>query len=193
MRAWVHRLARDRRGVSVLEFAFVAPALCMALLAIGDILHFEYVRGVVDGEMQKAARDSAIEGGALKTAAIDAALRKQVAIVSPGARVELARKAFPTFQSLNGERFLDNNNNGRRDSGECFDDTLPNGRWDADTGRDGQGGANDVTRLTATVTWPRLFPMSSMLGWSAEQVVVSQTFLKNQPFAARVKTDPVCT
>lgn len=83
-----------------------------------------------------------------------------------------------------------------RDPGECFDDVNGNKQWDADPGRvQSQGGANDVTRYTMTVTYPRLFPVSGLLGLPPTQTITSETLLKNQPYKTQVvqPIESICT
>lgn len=190
----IRSLLKDRRGISAVEFGLIAPAMCMTLLALGDICHTAYVQGLLDGEMQKVARESAIEGGALKAEEIDARMRAMVRSISGDATVETTRQTFPTFQAIAPERFSDDNGNNQRDAGECFDDVNGNRAWDLRPFRTGQGGANDVTVIRAVATWPRLFPLGGFLGLPDDQVIASETVLKNQPFAVRNEPtpEPVC-
>ncbi len=179
----------------MVEFALIAPALCLMLMGIGDLLHRGYVQGLLDGEMQRAGRDSAVEGGALKATAIDNKLRGMVKMIAKEATIDTVRESYATFQNIKPERFDDNNGNGVRDPLECFDDVNANAAWDSSPSRKSQGGASDVTILRATVTWPRLFPMAGLMGWPVNQTVISETVLKNQPFAAQTiaTPTPICT
>ena len=81
------------------------------------------------------------------------------------------------------------------DPKECFDDVNANGIWDADPGKTGQGGANDVALYSMSITYTRIFPVARLLGFSATQTIAAQTLLKNQPYATQaVPTIPsVCT
>ena len=185
----------DRGGVSAVEFGLLAPVLCLTLMAVGDLMHQVYMQDVIDGEVQQLGRLSSLEGSGSKLKALDEAVRRQIYRVAPEALVETKRDTYSTFLAISPERFDDLNANGQRDSGECFDDINGNRAWDARPSREGQGGANDVTVLRVTVTLPRLFPMASMLGWSTKQKLISETFLKNQPFAAQatIKKEAICT
>lgn len=189
------RLRNDRRAVSAVEFGLLAPVLCLALMGTGDLLHRIYMQDVIDGEIQQLGRLSSLEasGGKLKT--LDENVRRQIYRVAPAATVVTKRDTYSTFLAMKPERFDDLNSNGLRDVGECFEDVNGNRAWDAKPSREGQGGANDVTVLRVTVEVPRLFPMASMLGWSSSQKLISETFLKNQPFAAQaiIKTETICT
>ena len=65
------RLARDRSGAALVEFAFVAPVMILLMMGLGDMLYQLYAKSLLNGAVQKAARDSAIQGGAQQTGAID--------------------------------------------------------------------------------------------------------------------------
>lgn len=185
------RLLGDRRGVTVVEFGLLAPVLCLVLMGTADLLHRGYAQDILDGEMQQVARDSALEGAPLKLEEIDRRMTKRVRRVAIDGEVEVARNATPDFLKANPERFTDEDGDGVYDRGECFDDTNENKIWDSDPGRKGQGGANDVVRITTTIKYRRLFPMAGLLGWNRQQTLVSRTYLKNQPFAAQATSTVV--
>lgn len=187
----LRRLARDERGVYAIEFAILAPVMCLMMMGGYDLLHRNYVQDVLDGEMQKVARDSALEGAPIRLPEIDARMQKMVKIVSYDATAQVTRTSYPSFLSAKAERFIDENDNGTYDKGECFDDINDNKAWDKDPGKKNQGGANDVTKIRTVIKFPRLFPMHSMLGWEKTQTLASETMLKNQPFAAQATTTSV--
>lgn len=194
MRA-LRRLVRDQRGVTVVEFGLLAPVMCLMLMGLFDLLHRVYAQDILDGEMQRVARDSALEGGPLKAAEIDLRMKRMEWIVASGATIDVTRDTYPSFLAVKPERFDDTNGNGVRDKGECFDDINENKMWDTRPSRTGQGGANDVTVIRTVVKFPRLLPMGAMLGWGNQQKVVSETVLKNQPFAAQAvaTVSTICT
>jgi hypothetical protein len=72
-----------------------------------------------------------------------------------------------------------------RDPGECFTDENGNGSWDADPGVSGQGSASAVTLYTMTASYPRVFPVAGLLGWSSSTTISASTLLKNQPYATQ--------
>jgi Flp pilus assembly protein TadG len=179
------RLRGDRRGVTVVEFAIVAPVLLIMLMGFGDLLYQTYAQSILDGELQKAARDSGIEGGAANTAAIDAKVEAMVKKIAPKATFTTVRKTYDTFSEVAPEPIFDTNGNNKLDPGECFTDENGNGVWDADPGITGQGGASAVAIYQMTATYPRLFPVASLLGWPTTQTISATTLLKNQPYATQ--------
>lgn len=206
----LRRLARDRRGNTVIEFAIVAPVMIALIMGLLDLGFQVYAQSVLDGAVQKAARDSALQGGAQSTSTIDARVlallnpligspQPSCATTLPSTRVPatwcVTRKNYDNFAAIKPEPFSDTNGNGLRDPGECFQDINGNFAWDADPGSTGQGGANDVTLYTFAVTYPRLFPIAAMIGWPAMLRMSSTTILKNQPYASQATTEPktICT
>jgi Flp pilus assembly protein TadG len=191
MRA-LRTLRRDTRGATLVEFALVAPVMCIMMMGLGDLTYQVYAQSILNGAMQKAGRDSAIQGGADNASIIDA---KVTSMVQKVAANVFTRKSYASFSVIKPEPFTDTNGNGIRDVGECYTDINGNRQWDADPGQTGQGGANDVTVYTATVTYPHLFPVASMFGWSPNQTISASTLLKNQPYASQTTVTPatVCT
>ena len=60
-RGLLRALRRDKRGVTVLEFAFVAPVLILILMFLFDTAYYLYARAILSGEVQAAGRASALE------------------------------------------------------------------------------------------------------------------------------------
>lgn len=192
----VVRLAGDRRGATIIEFAIITPVMIVMMMGIGDMLYQLYAKAVLNGAVQKAARDSAIQGGAQLISTLDnqviamssmvAKTPPQSCTASPAAGTWCStRKSYGSFAAVAPEPFIDNNGNGVRNAGECYTDVNGNKQWDADPGATGQGGANDVTLYTMSLTYPRLFPVAGLLGWSSSATISAQTLLKNQPYASQ--------
>ena len=186
-------LSRDTRGATIIEFAIIAPVLMTLIMGLGEMSYQEYLQTMLNGTVQKAARDSAIQGGAQNTVALDAkvitaigAIAKNLTNACPATAANTwcsTRKSYAQFGNIKAEYIYDTNNNGVLDGKECFDDVNANKQWDADPGAAGQGGANDVTLYTMTVTYKRLFPVAGIVGMGAQQTLSSTTILKNQPYA----------
>jgi Flp pilus assembly protein TadG len=188
-------LRQDSRGAALVEFAFVAPIMLMVIMGLGDLTYQVYAQALLDGTLQKAGRDSTIQGAALSTEDIDTIVKNSVRRVAGKATFTSSRKSYSSFSNIKPEKFTDTNGNGVRDPKECFEDVNGNKVWDADPGSAGQGGASDVTLYSITVTYPRLFPVASLLGFPATQTLSSQTILKNQPYSSQVVSVPatICT
>jgi Flp pilus assembly protein TadG len=165
------RFAADTRGATIVEFAIVAPVMCLMLLGAFDVAHTLYTRGVLQGIVQKTARDATIDSSDSTStqAALDDRVRGQVAAMYNGSTVTITRRFYRTFSeaaAARAEAFTDTNTNGRCDANEPYEDANGNATWDADGGNDGQGGAKDATLYTVTVSYPRLMPLTQMIGGS---------------------------
>jgi hypothetical protein len=103
--------------------------------------------------------------------------------------VTVQREAFANFKDYGkrgkSEAFTDINGNKKYDDGECFEDVNGNGKFDKNRGKGkaGNGGAEDVVLLTATITMDRIFPGWQLIGQPKEAEVVATMTLQNQPFA----------
>jgi Flp pilus assembly protein TadG len=190
------RLAKDRRGATLIEFALVCPVMLLIMMGLGDLLYQAYAQSILNGSIQKAARDSALEGGASNAATIDGQVITLMTPLIKNLTNNCApsgstgtwcstRKSYDTFSEIAPEPFTDANSNGVRDPGECYTDVNGNGAWDTDPGLNGQGGASAVTVYTMTITYPRLFPVAGLMKLSPMQTIAATTLLKNQPYAGQ--------
>ena len=187
-------LARDARGVSTIEFALLAPTIFVSIMGLSELSYEAYVKAVLNGAIQKAARDSTIQGNnsADQGAALDQKVKDIVLQVVPKATFTSTRTNFDTYGAIAGEPFTDskypNNSTGVFDGicnhGESYTDVNSNGKYDLDLSTSGQGGANDVTKYTMTVTYKRLFPVI-FLKWGDTVQLSSTTILKNQPYSTQ--------
>lgn len=195
MRRTLRSLRRSSRGVTAVEFAIVAPVMMLMLMGICDLAYQIYAQSILNGALQKAGRDATIQGAANTTTQIDGKVKAMIQKIAANATFTVTRKNYDSFSVIKPEPFTDNNSNGVRNTGECYTDVNGNGQWDQDPGTDGQGGADDVTLYTMTVTYPRLFPVAGFFGWPSTQTISATTLLKNQPYASQTVVTPkqICT
>lgn len=193
MRRLFARLKRNNRAVTIIEFALVCPVMLILIMGLAEIAFQGYLQSILTGAVQKAARDSTIEGNGSSDAgaAIDAKVKAQIALVMKGAvwdddvsAASPVRQNFAHFADIGPEYYWDNNPaNGKYDaSTECFLDSNGNGVWDADPSVTGQGGANAIVVYQMGFSYPRLFPLFGLLGWSSTGHISAETILKNQPY-----------
>lgn len=180
-------LRRDAKGATIVEFAMVAPVMGLVLLGAFDVAHTLYMRAVLQGIVQKTARDSALETGTDSTTQtnLDNEVRAQVRALANNSTVTIARRYYRTFSkaaSAQAEAWTDTNHNGTCDAGEPYQDDNLNGVWDKDGANSGQGGAKDAVLYTVTVSYPRFFPITNFIGGSNTTVITASTVLKNQPY-----------
>jgi hypothetical protein len=180
----LRRIAGDSSGATLVEFAFVGPVLILMIMGLFDIAHTQYTSSVLHGAMQKAGRDLTLESAQSRQGSIDTNVTEQVRSVMPnGANITLRKFSHFDFSDVDlPEEFTDQNNDSRCNNNEPYVDNNDNGRWDADRGRDGIGGARDVVVYEATVTYPRMFPMFGLAGLPTNVNIKASTILRNQPF-----------
>jgi Flp pilus assembly protein TadG len=192
--ARVRNLADAQEGVTIIEFALLLPAFLVMLLGALDIGHTLYMQSVVEGAVQKAARDGTLETSAGSSStprdAIDQAVTSQIKQLHKDAQIDITRRFYRTFTQAamaEAEPFTDSpsgpKQNGVCDGGEAYVDNNNNGTWDADGGNSvNSAGARDNIVFSVSVSYPRLFPIDRLIGGSGSTNVVATTVLANQPY-----------
>ena len=179
------RMLRDEDGVSVVEFAAIAPVLCMTLLGIYDFSFNMYAESIIEGAVQKASRDATIEQYAQNPAALDEKVRDAVQNLVYDADVTFTRTGYANYADMyRAEEYTDENGDGMCNNNEPFVDANGNGDWDSDAALDTSEGARDAVLYEVTATYDRAFPLAGLLGFEQEVSVVARTVLRNQPFTA---------
>ena len=186
----VRRLAGDRSGSAVVEFAIVAPVFLAMLMAVFDLGFLVYAKAVLQGAVEDGARSASLEN--TQWTAIEDKVNGQVMSVIPvdNAETDISFSFDPSYYGNYAdvalpEDFTDSNANGVRDANECFVDRNGNRAYDTDVGLAGRGGAQDVVSIRAAVTYKRIFPLWSMIGQTQDYTISAQTYLRNQPFSAQ--------
>ena len=176
------RLRRNRAGAAIVEFALIAPVLTMILMGLFDTGYNMYATTVLQGAVQKAGRDSSIEGSV--PSVLDQQVSNQVHNVVRGASLSFERKAYENFSDVSrAEDFNDLNSDGVCNDNEPFEDANGNGTWDADRAVLGQGGARDAVLYSVTMDYPRSFPLARYVPGIGENfTVTAETVLRNQPY-----------
>ena len=184
---FVRRLRDDQRGATLIEFAIVAPVLCLLLMGAFDLGFSLYLRTVTEGILQKVGRDATLEtsGGASAQDALDDRVEAQVQALISSANVDSERRFFRSSAEAKAskpETFNDVDGSGHCNTGEAYEDSNGNNVWDADGGNEGQGGAKDAVYYTVTVTYDAVFPLWKMIGSSQSRSIEASTILRNQPY-----------
>ena len=177
------RLATDSRGLAAVEFALLSPVMMIALMGLFDLAYTMYTSALLEGAIQKAARDSTIEGAGAYSAALDDRVSQIVDDIAPHATLAFSRRWYTNFTDVRQpEDFTDVNHNGTCDTGEPYEDINANDTWDADRGTAGNGGARDAVLYEVRVTYRRLFPIGGFIGQTNEFTLVTRTVQRNQPY-----------
>jgi hypothetical protein len=186
IRRRLHTLGANADGATVVEFALASPVLVLLLMGLFDMGYSVYANTMLQGALQRAARDSTVEGAASTLTTLDNAVKAEVHRVVPDASIAFSRKAYANFTDIGLEEdYTDANENGVCDDGEPYEDANGSGTWDRDRGANGLGGARDAVVYTATMTYSRKFPMASLIGLSETVTNSASTVLRNQPYDAQ--------
>ena len=186
-------LPRDERGTTILEFGLIAPTLCVMLLGALDYSHTLYMQSVLQGSIQKAARDGSLQQSAGTDDAArlvtDTWVRKQLHSLNKSGEVTISRRFYRTFTDAAAqaaETFTDTDHDGICNHGEPFDDRNSNGVRDTD-GADSveNASARDNVVLTVSVDYPRMFPIDKLIGGNGTTKLTARTVLANQPFGVQ--------
>lgn len=188
-------LFEDRSGVTIVEFAMILPALCLLLLGTLELGYRMYVASIVQGALHEAARLATV--GNQTNEQIDARIRLRLREFSRQATIETSFRSYTDFTDVRVAETIrtDSDPVGVYNTGDCYLDYNNNGRYDLDRGRAGFGQADDVVHYQISMSYPRLFPLHSLVGWSSTETVISNTVLRNQPYAGRTVFNPpeICT
>jgi Flp pilus assembly pilin Flp len=200
--AFLRRLGRDRRGVTIVEFGIIAMPLCMLIMGGFDLGHESYIRSVMQGALNDAARRASVQDpdftatGSTTEERVTNTIKGQLKAITPGATITVTMSNYYDFSGIgNPEKLMtDVNGNGQYDAadGDCFSDLNENGKYDTDTGRDGLGGANDVVFYQAHILMPRLLPVAQLLGFPADYDMTVSTAVRNQPYGTQTTPPVLC-
>ncbi len=182
MRSLIRPFLRDTRGAALMEFAIVAPVLLTMIVGGLGAGHTLYVQSVLDGEMQKAARDMSLEDASAedRQTEIENRVRDQVHKLVRGADVDFEMTSYRDYRDADAkaEEYVDSNHDGTCNKAESYVDANNNGSWDRDGGSATIGGSKDVVLLKAKVAYASFLPFGQTRG---RMLLTSTTLLRNQP------------
>ncbi len=177
-------LASCTAGIAAIEFAIVAPVFLILLISICDIGQMLYARALLSGAVEHAARAATTE--TVDTASIDASVKAAVLPIIPGATFTFARQSYNDFTDVGrAEKFTDSNSNGKCDNNEAYIDENGNGQWDAEIGKSGNGGADDIVLYTVTASYTPLIAVPLLPNSTSAVTISAKAVRKNQPFTTQ--------
>ena len=186
------RLIKEKRGVTAVEFALIAPFLLTMLIGMVEFAWQIYGQSVLQGAMQNAARISTLEGGDVRSGQLDDEVEELAAQILPSATFEFSRRNYSNFSDVRKpEDYTDTNGDGSCNDGEPFEDLNGNGTWDADRGRDGGGGARDAVLYEVVARYDRILPIHLFTDASRQVELRGSTVLRNQPFDEQAEREAV--
>ncbi|AUW59122.1 tight adherence protein TadE [Sphingobium sp. SCG-1] len=191
MRSLFEKFGPNERGVTAIEFAIVAPVFLALIMGGLDFGHTLYMQAVLQGTVQKAARDSSLATGAetAKKTIIDGNVRSAVRDLNTSLTdndIQITRTSYGDFTQAQAAQPEDANQDGVCSPGEVWIDRNFNDVYDANGGSSGSGGAKDVLVYSVRTSYPRLFPVAALIGFSPNVNLSATTVMANQPYGDQV-------
>jgi Flp pilus assembly protein TadG len=182
------RLRREDSGVTILEFAMVAPVMLLLLLGFFDLGYRSYASSVLQGALHDAARMATVGGYSMDQ--IDTRVKTRLSNFATRSVTTTEAASYYQFSGVSQPELIvgDTIPLNAYNAGDCFEDANGNNSYDTDRGRSGTGNSDDIVRYRVTITFPRVFPLGILMGWSNTQTLTSETVLRNQPYAGRQNT-----
>lgn len=186
IRAFIQRLRGDLRGVTIVEFALIAPMMIMVMLVVTDFGYRMYVGALVEGTVHRAARRATI--GTQTEAQIDDYIRAQLRPIGWRSTIDIEKMNYYEYSGVQKPEKItqDTAPFGSYNVGDCYEDMNGNNVYDTVSGRTGLGGSDDIVYYKVTATFPRVVPLLAILGWSNTEKVTANSVVRNQPFAAQI-------
>ncbi len=186
-RTVLRRFRRDENGVTAIEFAFVAPVLCLLLFAILEFSTIMLVSSIMEGATNISSRLGATgysAGGESRTQTILDSIKSSAGVLIDPNQLVVSAESYGDFSNIGQpEPYTDSNHNGHHDSGEPYTDVNGNGQWDADMGAAGYGGAGDIVVYTVSYPWHIMTPMMrQLLGHQGVYTITARAVVKNEPY-----------
>lgn len=184
--SFLRAFAGDARGATIIEFAIILPVLCVLLMGTFDLGYRSYVTSIVQGSLHEASRMATVGGVSMST--IESHVENRLQEFSRNAEIEVDTDSYSDFTGVAVAEPLTTDlgtPNVYNRATDCYRDINGSGKFSHDMGRTGTGGSEDVVRMQVRMTYPRLFPMASLLGWSDDVEIVQETMLRNQPYGSR--------
>lgn len=182
-----HRLARNREGVTTIEFAMIAPVLLLLMMGIIEFSLIMVAYSLMESATTVSARLGATgfaTAGISRQQTILNSIAQRASTFIDASKLGITTKYYSQYSNINDpEPFTDSNGNGGRDSGEPYTDVNGNGQWDSDMGIAGLGGAGDIVVYTVTYPWQVVTPMvGEFIGTNGVVNLTTHAVTKNEPF-----------
>ncbi len=208
IRSLASALRQDRRGATLVEFAYIAPVMVLMIMAGLETGYTMYLKTVAAGTLETSARAASLEGAT--ESQFDGDIRTAMKRILPNyARTDdniiLTKKNYTDYSRIDAAEKItvDHNGNGVLDAPfdyngdgtpdqDCWIDEDLNGAYGTNEGASGLGGPDDGVFYTVTLELPRLFPMASMMGLSETLTVTARTLVINQPFGTQTVRPTLC-
>jgi hypothetical protein len=179
------RLLKGARGVTTLEFAFIAPILLLMIMGIVEFSLIMFVMAAMESATfftSRTGKTGYVESGKTREQTILDSIKNLTAGLLDPNKIVITYTIYPNFDKVNGpEPFIDGNGNGTYNGGEAFTDINGNGMWDSDMGATGLGGPGDVVVYNISYPWKVNTPIIGVFTGNPFTITV-RAVVRNEPF-----------
>lgn len=185
MRNLIVTLARSERGVSAVEFVFLAPLALYLIYSVYEMGWLMRAQASLQGGAQVAAREIIVSDKteSEKKALVKAKIEQHMEgiAVDPSGAIDIKFRKFSGF-SRNPEPFTDTNSNGSWNAGEPYTDRNSNGKWDNNSATEGSlGGVGEVVEIEVMYPVKPLTKASPWLALYQRIDLTAKTAVRNEP------------
>lgn len=182
------RFSRDERGVTALEFAFVAPVLLLFIFGILEFAMVFFAANTLESAVNNASRTGKtgyVENGISREQTLLNEITARASGLLDPEEISLTTTTYEDYDQIGqGEPYTDSNSNGMRDDGETFTDSNRNGRWDATLGEQGLGEAGEVVVYQISYPWRLMTPLiGNIIGTDGVLTLSTRVVVKNEPYS----------
>lgn len=183
---WKNRtLTQCSRGVTTVEFAFIAPIAILIMMGVIEFSLIMFTMSVMESATSNTSRMGktgySAPGVTRQQQIINNITSRTAGLLNP-ALIIITTTVYPSFDKVGDpEPYVDSNNNGVYNAGEAFTDSNGNGQWDSDMGSAGLGNGGDVVVYTVTYPWHISTPLVAAITGQPFNITV-RSVVKNEPF-----------
>jgi Flp pilus assembly pilin Flp len=179
---------RDLRGVTMVEFAIMAPVMLLTMTGIMEVSMILAVSSLLEGGLRDAARygiTGYVPAGTTRADQIKAIIANATIGLVDMSKAEITTLVYPSFGDIGQpEPWDDQNSNGVYDIGEPYTDINSNGQWDPDMGAAGLGGPGEIVlykiKYDLALMTPLIAPI--MGGADGKITLTASIAVRNEPY-----------
>ena len=186
-RGFYRQLLKEQKGVTTIEFAFVAPALFLLVAAIMEVSLIFFALSTMEGAAYMASRAGKtgyIATESTREETILGILDQRMGALFDTEKITVETLTYNQFDQIGeGEPFIDVNGNSIREESENYTDVNGNGQYDLDMGIAGMGNASQIVVYVINYPWPIATPIMGQ--WFGEDGIINLTaraVTQNEPF-----------
>ncbi len=182
----LERLKKCSKGVTAIEFAFLAPVFLLLVCGIIEFSLIAFTSTVMESATTSSSRlgktGYAATGMTRQQEIINNITSKTSDFLNP-ALLTVTTSVYSNFSAVGQPEpfILPTTPPCSGTPGVNYSDINGNGQWDSDMGAAGLGNSGDIVVYTVTYPWPILTPLiSAIIGNTF--IVTARTVVRNEPF-----------